>query len=317
MPSVRVEAPTMPKTDVCSAGRRSTLLVAIALAVAPAVLAQTLYTPAFVVPSFADLTIKKRQVFAATSSGVTTELLYLKGARERREFAFTRQSGDAPLGSASIWQCDQRRSVHLNLQAKLYTVSVLEDSSEWLSRRRALPERQGADVTTTFDTVDTGEQRRIGSYVARRVRTTITVDPSPGANTPASTRETDGWYIDLQGLGCSKAATTGYLAVGEVVRPGGLPDRHHYLTKGAARRGYAIEETNRSTQGGLTHVETVELIELSERAVEASLFEIPRDYQPALPLIRGGYDLTKPDTVANRIRDYWNGLTWLTHAIFQ
>jgi hypothetical protein len=275
-----------------------------------------LYTPAFVVPSFTDLTIKKRHVLSAASSSGTTELLYLKGARERREFTFERPSGNARAGSATISQCDQRRNVQLNLEAKLYTVSILEDSSEWLMRRRALPEGHGADVTTTVDAVDTGERRQVGRYVARRVRTTITVEPSPGANTPASTRGTDGWYIDLPGLGCSKATTTTYLALGEVVRPGGLPDRHHYVTKRAARRGYAIEETTRSTQPGLTTVDRFELIELSEHLVDASLFEIPRDYRPALPLVRGGYDMTKPDTVANRVQDYWNELTRLTRAIF-
>ena len=181
-------------------------------------------------------------------------------------------------------------------------MSVLEDWSAQFTRGRPLPEGQGADVTTTFDAVDTGERRRAGRYVARRVRTTVTVEPSPGANTPASTRETDGWYIDLPGLGCSDTATTAYLAVGEVVGPGGLRDRHHYRTKGAASRGYAIEETNRFTQAGGTNVDRVELIELSEHPLDLSLFDIPRDYRPALPLVRGGYDMTKPDTLANRLQ---------------
>ena len=297
--------------------RRPRWLPALALIVAPAVFAQTLYTPGFVVPSFTDLTIKKRRALGTASSSRTTELLYLKGARERRELTFERRSGDAPAGSATISQCDQRRSVQLNLVAKLYAVSVLEDFSERRTRRPPLPEGQGADVTTTMDAVDTGERRQVGRYVARRVRTTITVDPSSGANTPASTREIDGWYIDLPGLGCSKQTATGYLTVGEVVRPGGLQDRQQYLTKGAARRGYAIEETTRFTQPGrLATVDKLELIELSEGPVDASLFEIPRDYRPALPLVRGGYDLTKPDTVANRVQDYWNELTRLTRAIF-
>ena len=33
-----------------------------------------------------------------------------------------------------------------------------------------------------------------------------------------------------------------------------------------------------------------------------SLFDIPRDYRPALPLVRGGNDLTKPDTLSNRLQ---------------
>lgn len=297
-------------------GRSLALLLPIALAAAPLILAQARSIPAFVVPTFADLTIKKRHSFGTTSSRGMNEVLYLKGARERREFLYG-QPGNAWRGHVTITQCDQRRSVQLNPETKLYAVSVLEDWSERFKHRRPLPEEQGADVTTTFDAVDTGERRRVGHYVARRVRTSVTVEPSPGANTPPSTRETDGWYIDLPGLGCSDAETTAYLAVGEVVGPGALRDRHHYQTKGAARRGYAIEETNRFTQADGTNVDKVELIELSEHPLDFSLFDIPRDYRRALPPIGGGYDMTKPDTLANRLRVYWDEFTLLTRAIFR
>ena len=297
-------------------GRRSALVLLIALVVAPVVLAQTRSSPAFVVPAFADLTIKTRHSFSSTSSRGTTEVLYLKGARERREF-FYEQLGKTEPGHATIVQCDQQRSVQLNPEAKIYSVSVLNDWSEQVKRRRPLPEGQGADVTTTFDAVDTGQRRRLGRYVARRVRTTVTVEPSPGANTPASTRETDGWYIDLPGFGCSDADTTAYVIAGEGVGPSGHRDRHHYKTKGVARRGYAIEETNRFRQTGETNVDKVELIELSEHPLDLSLFDIPRDYRPALPLVRGGYDMAKPDTLSNRLQAYWDELTLVTRAVFR
>ena len=297
-------------------GRRSALLLPIALAVAPVIVAQTLSIPAFVQPTFADLTIKTRHSFGTTSSRGTTEVLYLKGARERREFLYE-QPGNRRPSHAIIMQCDRRRSVQLNPEAKIYSVSVLEDWSAYLKRGRPVAEGQGADVTTTFDAMDTGERRPAGHYVARRVRTMVTVEPSPGANTPPSTRETDGWYIDLPGLGCSDAATTAYLATGEVVGPSGLRDRHHYKTKGAASRGYAIEETIRFTRTGGTDVDRVELIELSEHPLDSSLFDIPREYRPALPLVRGGYDMTKPDTLANRLQEYWDEITLIARTIFR
>jgi hypothetical protein len=305
-----------PSRTLAMRGRKSALLLPIALAVAPVILVQTLSLPAFVVPTFADLTIKKRHSFGTTSSRGPAEVLYLKGARERREFLYE-QPGNTGPSHATITQCDHRRTVQLNPEAKLYSVSVMEDWSAQVKRGRPVPEGQGADVTTTFDAVDTGERRRVGDYVARRVRTTVTVDPSPGANTPPSTRETDGWYINLPGLGCSAAAATAYVTVGEVVGPGGLRDRHHYKTKGAASRGYAIEETNRFTQTGGTNVDRVELIALSEHPLDLSLFDIPRDYRRALPLVRGGYDMTNPDTLANRLQVYWDELTLVTRAIFR
>jgi hypothetical protein len=296
--------------------RRSALLVPIAVAVAPVILAQTLSIPAFVVPTFADLTIKKRHSFGTTSSMGMTEVLYLKGARERREFLYE-QPGNGRSRYATIMQCDQRRSVQLNPETRLYSVSVVEDWSPRSKRGRPVPEGQGADVTTTFDAVDTGDRRPASHYVARRVRTTVTVEASPGANSPPSTRETDGWYIDLPGLDCSDAATATYLTANEVVGPSGLRDRQHYKTKGAASRGYAIEETTRFTQTGRTNVDRVELIELSESPLDLSLFDTPRDYRPALPLVQGGYDLAKPDTLPNRLQMYWDQITVVARRIFR
>jgi hypothetical protein len=124
-------------------GRSSALLLPIALAVAPVILAQTLSFPAFVVPTFADLTIKKRHSFGTTSSRGTTEVLHLKGARERREFLYE-QPGNRRPSYATIMQCDQRRRIQLNSEAKLYSVSELEDWSAQLNRARPVPEGHAA-----------------------------------------------------------------------------------------------------------------------------------------------------------------------------
>jgi hypothetical protein len=280
------------------------------------VFAQTRLTAELVLPAFADLTIKTRHSFGAKSSASTTEVLSLKGARERHDSIYE-LSGNRKLSYATILECDRRRSIQLNPEAKIYSVSVLEDWSIPLTGGRVAPEEPGADVTTTIDAVDTGERRRAGHYMLRRVRTTVTVDPNPGAHTPPSRRETDGWYIDLAGLGCSDAAASAYLAAGDVVGPGGRPDRHHYKTRGTATRGYAIEETIRFTRTGGTDVSRVELIELSERLLDGSLFDIPTDYRLALPLVRGGFDMTKPDTLANRVQLYWDEIRGFARAIFR
>jgi len=294
-------------------GRRSPVFGLLALVVVPEIFAQTQPVPQFVVPAFADLTIKTRHTFGSATSGAT-DVLYLKGARERHEFVREHQEGIR--GFATITQCDQRRVIQVNLKSQLYAVSELEDRAANFAARRPLPEEHGADVTTTFDAVDTGERRQVGRYTARRVRTTITVEPAAGANTPASTRQIDGWYIDLPSLGCSDAESTGYVVYAEMVEPVGLPDRHHYKVRGTARRGYAIEETTRFTQRTVTNVGRVELIELSEEPLDASLFDVPRDYRPALPLVGGGFDISKPDTVVNRLADYWSRFRRIAGVFF-
>jgi len=290
----------------------------LAFAWLPALLAaQSIAVPSFVVPSFADLTIKTRHTFGDRSATIRTEVLYVKGPRERLEgilqgpgFADARQA-------TTITQCDRRRTVYLNTETKLYWASPFEARSEHLKRLRPIAQREraGADVTVTFDAIDTGERRRVGSYVARRVKTTMTVEPGPGANTRARTQETDGWYVDLPGLGCSDAISAGAFLMGSFVSPGGARDRMHVKTLGTARRGYTIEETVRQTESGETVVGRVELVEASAAPLDVALFDLPSDYHPALPQLHGGYDLTTPDTLANRVQSYWDELTRWARAL--
>src|SRR5215470_3483432 len=143
-----------------------------------------------VVPSFADLTIRTQRAFGPTAR--STEILSLKGARERRE-EIVEAPGRKESRYITITQCDRQRTIQLNVAARLFGISNLRTPLPWLWYRRPVPEATGADVTTTFDAVDTGERRTIGHHVARRVWSTVTVEPSAGAQTPWSRSETDGW----------------------------------------------------------------------------------------------------------------------------
>ncbi len=85
-----------PSRTFAMRSRRLAQLLPIALAAAPVILAQALSIPAFVVPNFTDLTIKKRHSFGSTSSRGMVEVLYLKGARGRREFLFEQPGNRGP-----------------------------------------------------------------------------------------------------------------------------------------------------------------------------------------------------------------------------
>jgi hypothetical protein len=289
------------------------LLVAVTAASALAVHAGVV--AGRLVPEVRDLTIARRHV--SDTSASQTDVLYLKGARQRREFHW---NGAARQSFVSITQCDQQLSIQLNPQTKLYTTTKLHATAEIANPReptgRPLDEEQGALVVTTFDGVDTGERRPAGSYTARRVRTTVTVEASAGANATSSITVTDGWYVDVPGLGCSEGSPTAFL-IGQVIRPGALRDRHQYRTKGTARRGYALEETTRVTQPERPGIDRIELIEISDRVLDPSLFEIPAGYHQALPLVGGGYDLTKRDTIVNRLQNYWDEITRMTRSVLR
>jgi hypothetical protein len=209
--------------------------------------------------------------------------------------------------------------IQLHPGPKTYWTSRIEGWSERVGRLRQLPqvEATSADVTTTFDVVDTGERRRVGGFTARRVKTTIVVDPSPGANTKPRTQHVDGWYIDLPGYDCFDTQPGFAMLSGEAVPAGGARDRHHFKTLGRARRGYPLDETSRDVDDGRSYVSTRELVSISEVRLDPALFEIPRTYQRALATFYGGYDPTKPDTLSNRVALYWAELVRWTESMWR
>jgi hypothetical protein len=271
-------------------------LLLLILAAAPSL--PELAFPKPVVPNFPDLTIKTRRI--SDGRDVALETVYLKGARQRSEF-----SPPAPSPNlVSILQCDEKLRYSLNPSAKTYTSFPIEDWAERIKHAKPFPqpEPSGANVLLTVDSVDTGETRAIGPYLAHHVKMTEKVEPGPGAVTPPSVTETDGWYLDLKGFGCSDSAA---VTAGWLTSWPGKRDRIQLKRLGRARRGYAIEETSRRTQEGRTTVSKLELIEFSDKPLDSSLFELPSGYQQALRNPSGGYDMSRQDTLHNRLQAYW------------
>ena len=283
--------------------------------------------PRFVVPNVPDLTIKTRETIDRPRSTVQTNTLYFKGAWQRRELELQFSSTLPPqkmVRHATVTRCDERRTLDLNHEARLYGWSPLSAVGRDVSwarswwRVRPQPPTGGPEVKITISTVDTGERRHIGSYSARHVVTTITTDPGPGANTRPSESIEDGWHIDLPPAGCWDAGDSRSFLIGSVVRPGVAPDRINVEFRGAGRRGFAIENTMRSRAEHEPPITaTVKLIEWSETVLDQSLFDVPAGYRSALPRLTGHFDMTKPDTVANRLAGYWEDVTALSRDLFR
>jgi hypothetical protein len=277
------------------------------------ILTAPLQLPKLVVPNSPDLTIKTRRTDGDRHSTVQT--LYLKGSRQRSEYLM--QNAGSSLESITITQCDAKLRFNLNSKAKTYASSPIEDWETRMKRARSTSQNEmtGADVTVTIDTVDTGDRRKMGSYELHHVKTTTKVEPDPGAVMQASLTEVDGWYIDLPGLGCRESRSG--VTVGFVAGAPGKRDRLQVKRQGTASRGYAIEETTLQTEAGRTTISKVELIEFSEAALDSSLFELLAGYSPALRTARGSFDMTKPDTLGNRLQSYWAELTASAQRWFQ
>jgi hypothetical protein len=178
-----------------------------------------------------------------------------------------------------------------------------------MALRDVLGRVRAFSVTITIDVVDTGERRTMGRYVARRVTTATKTEPGHGTSVPASESIQDGWYIDLPSANCWDRGDLAEPFGFTIAQRSNAPrDRVHIKRLGTARRGYPIEETSRSKDERATSTSKVELIESSDAPLDAALFTVPTGYRPALPNLFGGYDLTKPDTVMNRLQSYWHGL---------
>jgi hypothetical protein len=280
--------------------------------------------PKFVVPNLPDLMIKTRRTSGDWQSPVKT-MLYVKGARQRTETVIEERAQTDGIG-ATIQQCDERRGFQLNERDKLYAPFKIEDWSERLKKSGPVPltHMSGAEVTVTIDSIDTGERRQFQHYTARHITVKTRVEPSPGASTPASVEETDGWYIDLPGLGCQgqtlgvgfvhvTVQTTNFATLGSANRQ----DRLQIKWLGKAPRGYPIEVTTLTTGAGNKTISKVELLEISEAPLNSSLFDLPAGYRLALQTGNGGADLTKPDTVSNRAEYYWARFTYWMRGFFR
>jgi len=282
--------------------------------------------PKFVVSNVPDLTIKTRETVDLPQSTVRTDTLYFKGAWQRRELYLeflSASPGQRTARHATITRCDERRTLELNHEARLYAWSPLNVSARdvyWVHsrwRKRPEPPTAGPEVKVTITTVDTGERRQVGSYSARHVITTITTDSSPGASTRPSESVEDGWHIDLPPAGCSDAGDGHFFSTLSVVRAGETLERMNVEFRGAGRRGFPIEETTRRRGGHEPPITTsVKLIEFSEAVLEKSLFEVPAGYRPALPRLISRFDMTKSDTIANRLAAYWEDVTTLARSFF-
>lgn len=226
-----------------------------------------------------DLKITYRTTTSGQSMETTT---MLKGARERSEMK---------LGYGrdiiNITQCDLKRTVQISDSAKKYVITPMEtgDSTPGTGATPSglsEPSRRGGVITYTSSAVDTGERKEMFGFQARHVKTSLAIESSPDACSPLKQRmETDGWYIDFSfGFNCEHGG--GALMGGPTPR-GGCRDTVRFNRQGAARTGYALQETTTSygPDGRVVFTSTKEVVELSREPLDAALFDVPAGYVEA------------------------------------
>jgi hypothetical protein len=257
-------------------------ILAALLLVIPAI-SSAQYRVSYLVPNFPDLMIKTRSTFGIQSPRQT--VLFLKGPRQRMEYGPSIALRDnRSFAMATITQCDQGDVYHLNSFNKTYMMfhERLRDLPQDSTRPTrhltdSAPAVTGTEVVVTIDSVDTGERRDYGSYQARHVKTTVTVEPGKGADSLPGRADIDGWYIDLPGLNCHEEQMESLLPPMAMVRPG----RHEHRTikrLGTAPHGFTVQETAKIKEGGNIVINKTELLTISEDQLDPLLFELPEGY---------------------------------------
>ena len=265
-----------------------------------------------VVPNVPDLTITTRVVRPGPPAYSTSTTIRLKGARQRIEWSII--GGASGSISIHLTQCDARRSVLLNPERRTYgVVPIAEppvrsgDVSGYVASGvvvRSGSAQAPAEQHVTIDAVDTGERRQFGRLTARHVVTTTTTEIG-GSAARTITHVQDGWYVDLPDPSCRAHGEEDTVLVGYLAASPHELQPPRITQRGRAKRGYPLIETSRIVTPEGTSTIVTELVEISDRPLDPSLFDVPRDYRPALPLWHGGFDISRPDTYLNRAVQLW------------
>ena len=208
----------------------------------------------------------------------------IKGARQRSEM----NTGYGP-SMVSIVQCDLKRTIQINDQARVYMISPMaaagssDGAGDGGTTMPATGVRtSGGVVTYITSTIDTGERKEMFGFTARHLKSSMMIEPSPDACMKDKMRiERDGWYIDLQyGLNCG---VEGPPQMGRPMQPGGCRDQVRYKRSGNANLGFPLIETTTiyGADGSAMSSNTKEVIELSRQPQDAALFDVPAGYTEA------------------------------------
>jgi hypothetical protein len=231
-----------------------------------------------------DLKITERSV---TRGGPTrTNATYIRGRRTRTETrpfsGYQAWSGGPTVfyyghRTATIYQCDVRRLILLDLDAHEYMSTEIDEQGRPANPRpmgTPMPmQPSGATLTINIENIDTGERKVMFGYTARHIIRIERRVPGPGATSLAQESTRDGWYIDLdmpEGCPARNKHAEAFLLIGNVTN--GRMDKIEVHHTGVTEVGFPLEVTDPSFS-------KTEVIELSTAPLDPALFESPAGYK--------------------------------------
>jgi len=223
---------------------------------------------------------------------VSQNTTYLQGARQRVEFP----------GVVTLDQCDLKRTVLLNTDVKRYRVQPYPDAKAAAAPAEPVDpvaaqmaqmqmmgqpgqKPRGGVVTLTTTLTDTLERQTMFGLEARRIKTIVIKQSSPGACDKSPLKiEMDTWYVDLPAQSsCTRPAQAA--APPAAVDPAACTDTMDARVVGDVKLGFPIKLTTTSTTGEGNKTESVtttqEVTALEITRLERALFEVPADFVEA------------------------------------
>lgn len=181
-----------------------------------------------------------------------------------------------------IQQCDLLRTVHLNPKKKSYTISNIADSSSAKTKTAEKIEKakKGGYVDVSIEVTDTNERKNMFGFVAKHLKSTTTMTPSPDAcsKQPMSIQD-DGWYVDLPSYACEIQTEDTMNSMQETTE--GCVDEIRVKPGGDMHLGFALQQTRTMSMNGMSLQMLENVVSLDRVALDPALFEIPTDFHPS------------------------------------
>lgn len=220
-----------------------------------------------------DVKIQQRFTAGGQTFGQTR---YIKGSRERVEYEMQGMF-------TTITQCDKRRTIKINDETRTYLIEPMDGYAGAPSGQQ--PQQvvnptqtvRGGVITYTQNRFDTKERKEMFGFIARHIKTTITMDASPDACSQTKQRmEQDGWYIDLNlNFSCEFAARPKSMKAGRE-----CVDEIRSKVTGVVGYNFPLDETTTIYQeDGTKFITRTEVLEFSREQLDPALFDIPAGYR--------------------------------------
>ena len=252
----------------------------------------------------ADLKIVTRQQSGSGSQAGPPSVItrYFHDSRSRSDSrngaGRTAHPGDKPVYTwgprqAFIQQCDARRSLMLNLDAREYTSTELDEHGVPKGFKPAVIQHKEAargSFEIFIDSADTGERKEMFGHTARHIVTHERRVASPESCQQNMSSETDGWYIDLDvpANSCYSAPHKTVSSVGFLASTSCLQQKLQVHRTGAAETGFPLKLTTTThtsfvqpdgSQKDYSSTFASEVTELSDAPLDPALFEVPAGFK--------------------------------------